>query len=224
MNKWVNSVGEEGEKRDSISRREFLAISAAGIVGLAVGYFTGRATAPVKEVVKTQTVTQTRTATATTTATATETLERTVTTTATETETTTTTVEKPVLKAYERVKIANVRDLSVGRPLQTSYMGKPIVVLKLGEPAQGGVGPDGDIVAFSTLCTHMGGGLFYDPSNKALVCPLHYSIFDPARGGMVVVGHATEYLPQVILEYDEGTGDIYAVGFNRLVYGVESNL
>ncbi len=220
MNQWVNSVGSEGERKNSMSRREFLAISAAGIVGLAVGYFAGRATAPVKEVVKPQTVTQTKTETTTATTTATETLERTVTTTETET----TTVEKEVLKVYERVKIANIRDLGVGKPLQTSYMGRPIVVLKLGEPAQGGVGPDNDIVAFSTLCTHMGGGLFYDPSNKALVCPLHYSVFDPARGGMVVVGHATEYLPQVILEYDENTGDIYAVGFNRLVYGVESNL
>jgi len=194
-------VGEEGGST-RIGRREFLALAGVGVAGLVVGYLAGRVTAPAREVVRTETVTTPVTTT----------VEKQV------------TVEVPVVKRYERVKVANVRDLAVGRPLTASYMGKPIVVLKLGEPAQGGVGPDRDIVAFSTLCTHMGGGLLYDPANKALVCPLHYSVFDPARGGMVVIGHATEYLPQVILEYDERTGDIYAVGFNRLVYGVESNL
>jgi len=188
-------VGEEGGSA-RIGRREFLALAGVGVAGLVVGYLAGRVTAPAREVVRTETVTTT--------------VEK--------------IVEVPVVKRYERVKVANVRDLAVGRPLTASYMGRPIVVLKLGEPAQGGVGPDRDIVAFSTLCTHMGGGLLYDPANKTLVCPLHYSVFDPARGGMVVIGHATEYLPQVILEYDERTGDIYAVGFNRLVYGVESNL
>jgi len=191
-----------GEGEGKISRRGFIAISAASIAGIAVAYFAGRATAPVREVARTETVTVER--------------ERPVTTTVT--------AAVPVLRRYERVRIANIRDLRVGEPLEGSYMGKPIVVLKLGEPAQGGVGPEGDIVAFSILCTHMGGRLVYDPSNKALVCPLHYSVFDPARGGMIVVGHGTEYLPQVVLEYDERTGDIYAIGFNRLVYGVESNL
>ena len=192
-------MGEEGGST-RIGRREFLSLAGVGVAGLVVGYLAGRVTAPAREVVRTETVTTTVE------------VEKQV------------PVEVPVVKRYERVKVANVRDLAVGRPLTASYMGRPIVVLKLGEPAQGGVGPDRDIVAFSTLCTHMGGGLLYDPANKTLVCPLHYSVFDPARGGMVVVGHATEYLPQVILEYDERTGDIYAVGFNRLVYGVESNL
>ena len=190
------------EQAPDLNRRKFLAISASGIVGLAVGYIAGRATAPVEKVVETRTVTKP--------------VEKVV----TKTETKVVEVEKK----YERVKIANIRDLQEGKPLNATYMNKQIVVLKLGEPAVGGVGPDKDIVAFSTFCTHMGGALFYDDKNKTLVCPLHYSIFDPAREGMTVVGHATEYLPQVILEYDEATGDIYAVGFNRLVYGVESNL
>ncbi len=193
-----------------MTRRQFILASATGVAGLVVGYLAGRATAPAREV--TTTVTQARTETVT----ATETV--------TETETVTQAVEKPVEKRYEKVKVANISELAVGKPVTRTYMGKPIVVIKLGEPADGGVGPERDIVAFSTFCTHMGGGLFYDAQNKTLVCPIHFSVFDPARGGMVVVGHATEYLPQVILEYDEKTGDIYAVGFTRLVYGVESNL
>ena len=210
-----------GEER-GVTRRQFLGIVGAGIVGLTVGFLAGRQAAPVREVVRTETVT----ATETTTTTATVTTTSPVTVTETETVTQTRVVEKPVpvVKRYERVRLANVRDLRVGQPLIREYMGKPVIVLKLGEPALGGVGPDRDIVAFSSLCTHMGGGLVYDRRTRTLICPVHYSQFDPARGGMVVVGHATEYLPQLALEYDERTGDIYAVGFLRLVYGVESNL
>ena len=201
-------ASERDEKGLTMTRRQFLLASATGVAGLVVGYLAGRATAPVREVTTTVTETETQIETVT----------------ETTTETVTQAVEKPVEKRYERVKVANINELAVGKPITRTYMGKQIVIIKLGEPAEGGVGPDRDIVAFSSFCTHMGGGLFYDAQNKALVCPIHYSVFDPARGGMVVVGHATEYLPQVILEYDENTGDIYAVGFTRLVYGVESNL
>ncbi|TRM73017.1 arsenate reductase (azurin) small subunit, partial [Sulfolobus sp. A20-N-F8] len=41
---------------------------------------------------------------------------------------------------------------------------------------------------------------------------------------MQVVGHPNQYLPQVILEYDSSTGNIYALGFNRLLYGVYDNV
>lgn len=193
-------MGEKTEGSGRVSRREFIVASGVGVAGIILGYLAGRSTAPAREVLREVTIT---------------------TTTPVEREKV---VEVPVVKAYERVKIANIRDLRVGEPFITSYMGKTVVVLKLGEPAIGGVGPDGDIVAFSTLCTHMGGGLVFDKTTRTLICPIHYSQFDPARDGMVVIGHATEYLPRVLLEYDANTGDIYAVGFNRLVYGYKSNL
>ena len=132
------------EQAPDLNRRKFLAISASGIVGLAVGYIAGRATAPVEKVVETRTIT--------------EPVEKVV----TKTETKVVEVEKK----YERVKIANIRDLQEGKPLNATYMNKQIVVLKLGEPAVGGVGPDKDIVAFSTFCTHMGGALVYDEKNR----------------------------------------------------------
>ncbi len=99
------------------------------------------------------------------------------------------------------------------------------MLAKLGVPAGGGVGPDQDIVAFSTLCTHMGGPLAgtYRGQYKVLgPCPFHLSTFDLIKHGMVVAGQATESLPQIVLEVK---GDeIWATGVMGLIYGYHSNL
>jgi arsenite oxidase, small subunit len=122
------------------------------------------------------------------------------------------------------MKLANVRDLAPKRTLSKEYAGVRVWLVKLGESAVGGVGPDGDIVAFVPVCTHMGGALVYDQQTNCAVCLVHYTQFDLARAGKVVTGHATQNLLQVMLEYDEKTGDIYAVGINQLVYGKTRNL
>ncbi len=101
-------------------------------------------------------------------------------------------------------------------------------MVKLGVPAGGGVGPDSDIVGFSTLCTHMGGDLSdtetsYLKDHKVVgPCPLHLTTFDLTRYGMVVAGHATESLPQVVLEVNGD--DIYATGILGLLYGHRDSL
>lgn len=38
----------------------------------------------------------------------------------------------------------------------------PCAAIKMGAPVPGGVGPNKDIVAYSTLCTHMGCPVAYD--------------------------------------------------------------
>ncbi|MGI9384822.1 MAG: arsenate reductase (azurin) small subunit [Methyloligellaceae bacterium] len=131
------------------------------------------------------------------------------------------------LGAYPRLRVAKVGDLKEGEPVAFSYPleQQPNMIVKLGAPAQGGVGPDGDIVAFSVLCTHMGGSLRgrYRHDFKSMgPCPFHFSTFDLTRGGAPVHASATQNLPQVLLETD-GT-DIYAVGMNGLVYGYRDNL
>jgi arsenite oxidase small subunit len=99
------------------------------------------------------------------------------------------------------------------------------VLVRLGEPAGGGIGPGRDIVAFNTVCPHMGGPVgadTYKPRHKVLgPCPLHLTTFDLTRFGMVVSGHATQSLPQVQLEIRQGR--IFAVGMMGLVYGHASN-
>jgi ubiquinol-cytochrome c reductase iron-sulfur subunit len=73
-------------------------------------------------------------------------------------------------------------------------------------PGREGWAPDG-ILAFSKICTHAGCAIalyrhpLYDPTepSPALVCPCHYSTFDPARGAQVTFGPAGRPLPQLPL-------------------------
>ena len=97
------------------------------------------------------------------------------------------------------------------------------MLLKLGTPVEGGAGPDGDVVGFSTLCPHKGFPLSYDPSDRVLNCPGHYSRFDAEKGGLQIWGQATQNLPQFILRVDD-QGDIYAEGVDELIYGRLSNV
>ena len=98
-------------------------------------------------------------------------------------------------------------------------------VVKLGRRAGGGIGPDQDVVAFSAYCSHMGRGIhgIYNAEHKvAGPCPQHLTTYDLTRHGMLIAGHATQSLPQVILEL-EGD-DIYAIGVLGLIYGYPNNL
>ena len=126
---------------------------------------------------------------------------------------------------YPSRKLGNVKDLKVDQPIAITYpdSASPGVLLKLGQRVEGGVGPDGDIVAFSTLCPHKGFPLAYLGADKTLNCPGHYSRFDCAKGGQEIFGHATQNLPQFRLQVDAG-GDIHAVSVDELIYGRLSNV
>lgn len=98
----------------------------------------------------------------------------------------------------------------------------PAVLLDIGKATPGGIGPRESIVAFSTLCQHMGCPLNFDEKSHEFVCGCHASVFDPARGGMAVEGPATRGLPRVALTIENGT--VYAVGLSEgLVYGYACN-
>jgi arsenite oxidase small subunit len=129
------------------------------------------------------------------------------------------------LVTYPATRLGNVRDLKVNEPKDIAYPDRdsPGVLLKLGSPVEGGAGPDGDIVAFSTLCPHKGFPLFYKASDRTLGCPGHYSRFDVEKGGLQIFGHATQNLPQFRLVIDRN-GDILAVGVDELIYGRLSNV
>ncbi|WP_281281974.1 arsenate reductase (azurin) small subunit [Rubellimicrobium roseum] len=122
-------------------------------------------------------------------------------------------------------RLANLADLVVNEPLDITYPDEdsPGVLLKLGTPVQGGVGPDGDVVAFSVMCPHKGWLMSYNTADKTLNCPGHFSRFDCEAGGQQVWGHATQNLPQFQLRVDE-TGDIFAEGADELIYGRLSNV
>ncbi|MCV0395734.1 MAG: arsenate reductase (azurin) small subunit [Rhizobiaceae bacterium] len=126
---------------------------------------------------------------------------------------------------YPSNRLANVADLAVNEPLDVAYPDEnaPGVLLKLGKAVEGGAGPDGDIVGFSTICPHKGFPLMYSADDRTLNCPGHYSRFDCEAGGQQIWGQATQNLPQYALRVDEN-GDIYAEGVDELLYGRLSNV
>ncbi|HEX6704868.1 MAG TPA: arsenate reductase (azurin) small subunit [Albitalea sp.] len=126
---------------------------------------------------------------------------------------------------YPRKAIGKVAGLKVNQPVAFQYpdASSPCAMLKTGRKVAGGVGPDGDIVAFSTLCTHMGCPVAYDAQAKSFKCPCHFSQFDPEMAGQMICGQATENLPQVTLAV-AADGSISATGVQGLIYGRQANV
>ncbi|KAI3611834.1 Arsenite oxidase small subunit (plasmid) [Cupriavidus necator H850] len=122
--------------------------------------------------------------------------------------------------------VARAGQLRVNTPISFLYpdASSPCAVIKMGMPVPGGVGPDRDIVAYSTLCTHMGCPVAYDASARTFKCPCHFSIFDPEKSGQMVSGQATENLPTIVLDYDAKDGTVRAVAIEGLIYGRQANL
>ena len=91
-------------------------------------------------------------------------------------------------------------------------IGSPVILVRLDPrelelpPERAGWAPEG-IVAYSKICTHAGCAValyrnpLFEPTEpkRALVCPCHYSTFDPAAGGTVLFGPAGRPLPQLPL-------------------------
>ncbi len=132
------------------------------------------------------------------------------------------------IAAYEGMKVGTLSGLQRGEPQQFRYPWDhpncESYLIRLDTPAGGGVGPDQDVVAFNTMCTHMGISLVNQFKREHQVlgpCPAHLSTYDLTRHGMVVSGHATEGLPQIVLEV-EGD-DLYATGIMGLIYGFGDN-
>jgi len=127
---------------------------------------------------------------------------------------------------FPQLMIANVSDLVVSKPLSFNYplQETPNILVKLGVKATGGVGPDGDIVAYSVVCQHLGCVVAFIPSGSGpgcnasykapgpeAYCCCHGSVYDLVNGAAVLGGPAPRPIPQVILSVDS-SGDIYAVG------------
>ena len=129
---------------------------------------------------------------------------------------------------YPRQVIGRISELKPNEPVSFNYpWDHPMsanMLIQLGEPAGGGIGPGEDIVAFNTVCPHQGGPLtdqFHGDIGVAGPCPLHWTTFDLTRHGMVISGHATQGLPQIILETDGD--DIVATGVMGLIFGYYDN-
>lgn len=125
---------------------------------------------------------------------------------------------------YPRYRVITLSRLRVNRPVNFKYplSAQPNVLLDLGHSVPGGAGPKKSIVAFSTLCQHMGCPVAYSRSQREFVCPCHQSRYDAQRLSSIVQGVATRALPRVLLEVRNGA--VYAVGVDGLIYGYRTNL
>jgi arsenite oxidase small subunit len=129
--------------------------------------------------------------------------------------------------SYPRQRVASLSALKTGEPVPFTYPYPDVrnIVVRLGAEAGGGIGPARDIVAFNQQCPHMGGPMdgTYKPEYQVLgPCPIHLTTFDLTRHGMVVSGHSTQSLPQIVLELRGD--DIFAVGVQGLIYGYSTNV
>lgn len=125
---------------------------------------------------------------------------------------------------YPVKDVAELAALKVDAPVAFAYPDEnsPAVLLRLKGAAAGGIGPGNSIVAYSVLCTHKGCPVSYRPERKLLICPCHWSSFDPAKSGQMVIGQGSEALPQIALRLQGGT--IQAVGIAGLIYGRHTNI
>jgi Rieske Fe-S protein len=69
--------------------------------------------------------------------------------------------------------------------------------------------PDGQLVGWSAVCTHLACAVLWRSEDGHLECPCHDGVFDPATGE-VVAGPPPRPLPRVRLRED--AGGIWAVG------------
>ena len=124
---------------------------------------------------------------------------------------------------------------------QYPFVATPCFLLKLGRHVQangelrrqdggtygwqGGVGPGGNLVAFSAICAHK---LAYptrdvsfirfqrDPSatstGNVIHCCADHSVYDPSAGARVVAGPAPQPLAAILLEHDVARDELAALG------------
>jgi len=129
-------------------------------------------------------------------------------------------------RQFPRVKVAQLNDLTIGQPIAFNYPldNEPNILVKLGTKAEGGVGPNEDIVAFSSICQHL--GCIYgfqapgsspacNPAYRADrpvgYCCCHGSVYDFVNKAIVISGPSSRPQPQVLLDVDV-SGNIFATG------------
>jgi len=122
------------------------------------------------------------------------------------------------------------------------FAGTPCFLLNLGRPTKapaklktadersyawpGGVGTDHSIVAYSAICAHR---LTYPTREISFIsfreeksagsrfdhvihCCSEHSQYDPAEGAKVLAGPAPQPLAAILLDYEPGSGNLYATG------------
>ena len=107
------------------------------------------------------------------------------------------------LLAYPPTKIEGAERVMPGSFLYFDYpkANNPAVLLRTA---------DGQYLAYSRKCAHLGCSVDYDASARCLRCPCHRGVYD-SRNGYVMYGPPPKPLDQIILQMRAG-GEVWAVG------------
>jgi cytochrome b6-f complex iron-sulfur subunit len=107
------------------------------------------------------------------------------------------------LAVYPPQKIEGAERLMPGSHLYFNYPQRddPAVLVR---------GKDGEFVAFSRKCVHLGCAIEFDATRQCLACPCHRGTYD-SRTGYVIYGPPPRPLDQIVLQVRAG-GEVWAVG------------
>jgi Rieske Fe-S protein len=111
-------------------------------------------------------------------------------------------VSNPGSQAEGRL-LANASSISVNQSLSLndSTLG-PFLLIHL---------DNGQFVAYSSICTHAGCQVQFNPYAKDITCPCHGAVYDPYNSAQVIAGPAPYPLQKIPIRYDQTTGDIYLI-------------
>ena len=131
----------------------------------------------------------------------------------------------PVLASKYRYGPSSTSLIVFNYPLDN----EPNLLLNLASATPGGVGPNRTLIAFSAVCQHLGctppfvsyyppgscGG--YNGGSAFIHCVCHGSTYNPGveapgGGAAIITGPTVSPLPQVLLEWDQTTDEVFAVG------------
>lgn len=107
------------------------------------------------------------------------------------------------LAFYPPVKIEGAQQVLPGSFLYFNYP-------RTNDPAVLVRAEDGEYLAYSRKCAHLGCSVDYDNGRRCFMCPCHRGAYD-ARTGYVVFGPPPRPLDQIVLQVRAG-GELWAVG------------
>jgi Rieske Fe-S protein len=107
------------------------------------------------------------------------------------------------LLAYPPLKIEGSERVMPGSYLYFNYpkANNPAVLVRT---------MDGQYLAYSRKCAHLGCSVDFDTARRCLTCPCHRGVYD-SRNGYVMYGPPPRPLDQIVLEMRAG-GEVWAVG------------
>lgn len=105
--------------------------------------------------------------------------------------------------AYPPLKIEGADRVMPGSSLYFSYptANDPAVLVR---------SHDGQYLAYSRKCAHLGCSVDFDPQRRCLKCPCHQGVYD-SRTGYVMYGPPPRPLDQIVLQMRAGS-EVWAVG------------